>query len=84
MSKEKQLGYTSDDLESIQDVAPTFPCPHCNAKNWVPATTFYSSPTRLWRATTLCSSCQKHSRWLIDPDLTVALQTKQMHRPLGF
>jgi hypothetical protein len=33
---------------------------------------------------TPCVSCTKQTRWLIDPDLTIELQTEEMHRPIGF
>lgn len=84
MNKEKMLGYTPEDLISVQQIAPRFACPHCGAKNWLSLTNLHTSPTRLWRASSSCTSCTKQTRWLLDPDLTVELQTKEMHRPLGF
>jgi hypothetical protein len=85
MNKEKMLGYTPEDLHSVQAIVPRFPCPHCGAKNWSKVgTNLHTSPTRLWRAMTPCVSCTKQTRWLIDPDLTIELQTEEMHRPIGF
>lgn len=82
--KRRELGYTDEDLVSVQDIKPTFACPHCAGKHWAPQTTMHSAPTRLWRAASTCMTCDKAVRWLIDPDLPVSKQTKEMHRPLGF
>lgn len=84
MNKEKMLGYTPEDLTSTQEMKPRFSCPHCGASNWAKETTLHTSPTRLWRASSSCMSCLKLTRWLLDPDLTIPLQTKEMHRPIGF
>ena len=82
--KEKELGYTQDDLVSIQAIKPRFACPHCGGKSWNPLSNIHTSPTRLWRATSTCVTCTKQARWLLDPDLPIELQTEKMHKPLGF
>ena len=82
--KQRELGYTEEDLVSIQHIKPMFACPHCAGKHWSNETTMHSAPTRLWRASSTCKTCDKTVRWLIDPDLPVSKQTKDMHRPLGF
>lgn len=81
--KEKHLGYTRKELSSVSKCSPRFRCPHCLSLNWENKTLFHTTPTRLWKAQTVCKSCRKLSRWLIDPDLTIALQPDEMHKPMG-
>jgi hypothetical protein len=82
--KEKELGYTVQELSSIQAIRPRFACPHCQGKNWHNESLLNTTPTRLWRAKTTCLTCQKDARWLLDPDLPIERQTAKMHRPMGF
>lgn len=82
--KEDRNGYSPQELVSVMDICPTFACPHCKKANWLKMTTIRTTPTRLWLATTPCISCEKNIRWMLDPDRTVALQSDQMHRPIGF
>jgi hypothetical protein len=84
MSKDNPFGYTEEDLVSLQECKPRFDCPRCKESNWASTTLFHSTPTRLWKAESSCLKCKKPVRWLIDPDLTVEYQTKEMHRPIGF
>lgn len=84
MSKHNHLGYTEQDLISVQPCQPRFSCPHCKLRNWQTTTVFQSTPTKLWKSESKCLSCNKHARWLIDPDKTVEDQTDEMHRPIGF
>jgi hypothetical protein len=81
--KEKQLGYTRKELASKMKCKPRFRCPHCLSFNWDLVTLFHTTPTRLWKAQTACKNCRKLTRWLIDPDLTIELQSDEMHRPMG-
>jgi len=82
--KEKELGYTIEELSGFFLMKPTFACPNCQSKNWNGQTLVSTTPTRLWRCRTNCVTCKKDVRWLLDPDLTIPLQTKEMHRPIGF
>ncbi len=84
MSGKKDPKGDYDELRSEMDIVPMFGCPKCLSRNWDKFSTFHTAPTRLWRATTKCVSCGFCCKWLIDPDRTIALQSKQMHRPIGF
>jgi len=84
MSKDNPLGYTEEDLKSVQPCHPTFVCPHCKQRHWENKTLFHSTPTRLWKSETKCLKCAKCVRWLVDPDKTIEEQSEEMHRPIGF
>ena len=84
MSKDNPLGYTQEDLLSVQACQPRFACPKCKQRRWAATTMFNSTPTRLWKSETMCLKCKMPVRWLIDPDKTIEDQTDEMHRPVGF
>ena len=86
MANGNPLGYSGEELRSEMPYTPRFACPKCHLKNWGETSVFQTTPTRLWKATSVCKNpkCRSEVRWLIDPDKTIGLQTEQMHRPLGF
>ena len=83
MSDPNPFGYTEKDLLSYQDCHPRFACPKCNTRSWAKTTMFHSTPTRLWKAETVCVKCKRAVRWMCDPDRTIDDQTDEMHRPMG-
>ena len=80
------LGYSHEDLRSVMPIVPRFACPKCHLRRWEETSVLQTTPTRLWKAATKCRNpaCKAETRWLLDPDRTIELQTEKMHRPLGF
>lgn len=68
----------------ILPYTPKFGCPHCKASQWG-ATTGFDTPNsrKIWVGESICLGCQKQTKWLLNPDLPMEMQTDLMHRPFG-
>jgi hypothetical protein len=63
---------------------PRFAC-KCGQHDWGSTTGFdWQSPSaRIWTGESVCLSCQRMTRWLLDSDVPFEHQTSAMHRPIG-
>lgn len=63
---------------------PRFACP-CGQHNWGATTGFdwTHKSARIWTGESVCLSCQRQTRWLLDSDVPFERQTDVMHRPIG-
>lgn len=63
---------------------PRFAC-SCGQRNWGATTGFdwTTKSARIWTGESVCLSCQKQTRWLLDSDVPFEHQTDAMHRPIG-